>query len=206
MSKKVFTNVLIFLFALALLNSCGTRRRAQKPYDVTLEKGVLINGIRWAAYNVDAPGTFTANAEDAGMFFQWNRQKGWNATDEEVDDWDYSIDTGTKWYAQNDPCPQGWRVPTAEELHSLQLNSEETVKNGVVGQLFGIAPHQIFLPAVGFRSGTGMLDGVEESGIIWSNTQYNSEKAVVFGFDDEYAGVGVFWRSVGLSVRCVAKN
>ena len=197
--------ILFTLFALAFLTNCGTRKKSAQSY-IEIEQGVLINGVRWATHNVDAPGTFTTNPEDAGMFFQWNRRKGWNATDEEVPNWDYSIDTGTKWYAHNDPCPPGWRVPTQEELYSLQTDSEKAVKNGVVGYFFGVAPNRIFLPAVGFRSGTGMLDDVEEGSIIWSNTQYNSEKAVIFGFDDEYVGVGSFWRSLGLSVRCVAKK
>ncbi|MDR0873068.1 MAG: hypothetical protein LBN27_06320, partial [Prevotellaceae bacterium] len=32
--------------------------------------GVLINGVVWAKYNVDAPGTFAATPESAGKFYQ----------------------------------------------------------------------------------------------------------------------------------------
>lgn len=42
---------------------------------------VEINGVCWATRNVDAPGTFTQNPEDAGMLYQWNRKTAWNVTD-----------------------------------------------------------------------------------------------------------------------------
>ena len=42
---------------------------------------VTINGIRWATRNVDMPGTFVANREDAGMFFQRHKRVGWSSTD-----------------------------------------------------------------------------------------------------------------------------
>ena len=42
---------------------------------------VIINGVKWATCNVDAPGTFAAAPESAGMFYQWNRKIGWSATD-----------------------------------------------------------------------------------------------------------------------------
>ena len=54
----------------------------KKDSDVTnptLNKRVVINGVRWATCNVDAPGNFAANPEDAGMFYQWNRKVGWSA-------------------------------------------------------------------------------------------------------------------------------
>ena len=43
----------------------------------TTDTGVVINGVKWATRNVDIPGTFAANPEDAGMFYQWNRKIGW---------------------------------------------------------------------------------------------------------------------------------
>jgi len=40
--------------------------------DPYTDAGVIINGIKWATRNVDMPGTFAANPEDAGMFYQWD--------------------------------------------------------------------------------------------------------------------------------------
>ena len=181
---------------------------------ITKEDGVVINGVRWATRNVDAPGTFAQNPEDAGMFFQWNRRKGWNATDEEVEGWDSSISEGTKWYAENDPCPDGWRVPTYDELRSLVSLAYTsiflTTKNGIDGLLFGNAPNQIFLPAVGFRSPfhNGALRSTGRSARFWSNTAvYEFEfDAWNLPFNIDAVGVGLnFSRfSWGFSIRCVA--
>ncbi len=43
------------------------------------EDGVEIDGIIWAKYNVDAPGTFAKTPESSGRFYQWNN-KGINLT------------------------------------------------------------------------------------------------------------------------------
>ena len=77
--------ITITLSILALLASCGTRGDNNCP--TTHDYGVLINGVRWATRNVDTPDTFAENPESAGMLFQWNRRKGWNAADEEVENW-----------------------------------------------------------------------------------------------------------------------
>jgi uncharacterized protein (TIGR02145 family) len=42
--------------------------------------GVLIGDVIWATRNVDAPGTFAATPESAGMFYQWNNKVGWSIT------------------------------------------------------------------------------------------------------------------------------
>jgi hypothetical protein len=188
------------------------------------DKGVLINGIRWATRNVNKPGTFADTPECSGMLFQWNRKKAWNAVDEEVEGWDNSIPTGTEWYAKNDPCPEGWRVPTREEIQSLNdAGSEWTTQNGVYGHLLGITPNQIFLPIAGFRFICGLLNA-GDYGIYWSSTKRvekvsSNELFVIDGdewftdiwsvdawvllFNNDYTEVS--WNSiaVGRSIRCV---
>jgi len=153
------------------------------------ENGVNINGVIWATRNVDAPGTFAENPEDAGMFYQWNRKEG-------VTFWDNSIPDVTKWEDVNCPCPDGWRLPTAQELHDIRVNSSWTTQNGVNGRLFGIAPNQIFMPAAGW------LDGLESSphnagaiGYYWSSMRYgyyfgvqDEDGAHAFTFGSENAG------------------
>ena len=173
----------------------------------THDEGVVINGVRWATRNVDAPGTFAPYPESPGMFFQWNRRKGWNATDRYVEGWDNSTPTGTKWYAENDPCPAGWRVPTREELQSLyDSGSAWVIFNEIGGLLFGINPNQFFLPATGARSNLdGTISRIGVTGTYWSS----SGESNVFGFGLEFNNSeGVmfgFGRAIGLSIRCVAK-
>ena len=235
MTKKIFF-ILPFL-ALAFLTSCGARRTTPPTADpFTTDPGVTINGITWATRNVDAPGTFAANPESAGMFFQWNRPYGWRATFHYTDiyvffdnwnayirvptqrwnptigwenvSWDSSIPEGTKWYAENDPCPEGWRVPTEDELRSLlNVGIEWTRINGRNGRLYGTAPYQIFLPASNWRNSNGTLGGGDVWGNYWSSTQSNHERrAWVFGFSNPHIYAGSDWRCRGMSVRCVKIN
>ena len=170
---------------------------------------VRIRGLRWATRNVDTPGTFTENPEDFGMLFQWNNKNGRYATDEIEGSWIDRAAIGTAWYPENDPCPQGWRVPTLEELRDLygfgsRWQSEWAVKNGVNGRLFGIAPNQIFLPAAGrFDNESETLRNVGERGSYWTNLQTNS-LAWHFHFSEENSGTDPGWVLHWRSVRCVA--
>jgi len=186
----------------------------------TGERGVLINGVRWATCNVAAPGTFAAKPEDAGMFYQWNRRKAWPVTGK-VSGWDSSKPTGSVWTKANDPSPAGWRVPTLDEVKKLldkdKVNHKWTTVNGVKGRRFTdkATGNSIFLPAVGCRYSDGTLDegylrgdgtpsGLKD-GYYWSGTQYDN--ALGFCYEPDYAGLNNCYESRrGYSVRPVADN
>ena len=182
-------------------------------------EGVVIDGVRWATRNVDAPGTFAASPESAGMLYQWNRRLGWSSTDPLVNseggtEWDRTIAQGSEWTAINDPCPAGWRLPTYDELSSL-LNvgvNIWTIINNVEGRIFGTAPNQIFLPAANQRSGIwGGLHrgGWDPGGYYWSSSvriENSNRYAYFLSFTiNDPHGVsrgGIFFDA--RSVRCVA--
>ena len=185
---------------------------------VTSAKWVEINGIKWAKFNVNMPGTFAANPEDAGMFYQWNRKVGWSSTDPMINSnggttWDTTGAEGTIWEKANDPCPVGWRVPTFSELESLiDAASQWTTVNDVTGRIFGSDTQTLFLPASGHRciALVGGLHYVDTTGYYWSSSIDYSNGAYNLGFtnisvsigDHEGNGSG---RSAGFSVRCVAE-
>ena len=215
MKKITLTLITLAFFA----TSCNqvTRRQAQTTIyqNPTYDAGVVINGIRWATRNVDTPGTFAPTPESAGMFFQWNRRKGWNSVDEEVEGWGNFDHTGTKWYAKNDPCPEGWRVPTYKELRSLQnAGSERSCLNGVHGCFLGTAPNQIFLPATAFRSGDGGILFNDLCGTYWSGTRDSSDTAWFLTFACDFlpldfgcdVNITADWWKHAFSIRCVAIN
>jgi len=149
----------------------------------TLSEFVLINGIKWATCNVDAPGTFAANPEAPGMFYQWNRKVGWSATNPIKNSngsttWDNSVAAGNTWTKANDPCPPGWRVPTVTEYENLaKTGSKWTTENGIKGRIFGSGNNTLFLPAVGGRHfSDGTLSRVGSLGYYWSSTPYPDRK------------------------------
>ena len=191
-----------------------------RVYDPTYDAGVIINDITWSTRNVNAPGTFTANPQGAGMFYQWNRRVGWSSTNPMVNSdggtvWNSSIPTSTTWERANDPCPQGWRIPTLQEFQSLNSAGITWTENwngtGVNGHLYGTSPNQIFLPAAGWRpGGFGTLTYVGTYGHYWSSTQNVSAGAWTLQFSNSGSNVissgnlfGI--RVSGHSVRCVAE-
>ena len=171
----------------------------------TTDPGVVINGIRWATRNVDMPGTFAQHPHDAGMLFQWNRHQGWASTGF-VTGWDVTVPIGTAWYAANDPCPQGWRVPTQQELQSLNnADAGWIMHNGVNGRLFGTAPNQLFLPATALRGTFGTLQVVGYWGCYWSSTANDASSGWHLWFTSDHSLVTTTSRAVGFSVRCVSE-
>jgi uncharacterized protein (TIGR02145 family) len=212
MNKKIFTIAVVSIITIGLFTSCEKDDELILPDDIT--RGVEINGVRWATRNVDAPGTFTANPQSAGMFYQWNRATGWSAINPMINSngdnvWDNSAPTGNEWENANDPCPQGWRVPTSAELQSLTNAKQKWATVGSVnGMLFGTAPNLIFLPAAGYRNseGDGLLTHNGSYGYYWSNTQGNNWMSwSLMHFDDANADMYYSVKADGLSVRCVAE-
>ena len=224
--KKSIITLIIFAFA---LSSCGIFRKTETHPDPRTHdegEGVVINGVRWATRNVDMPGTFAETPESVGMFFQWNNKRAWSAVDERVEGWRGIEARGTAWYAENDPCPAGWRVPTHEELQSLvDAENEWVTQNGVYGRLFGTAPYQVFLPVTAWRRGRGMLGGINAGGFYWSSTMSNPlietlafetlafRTAYFLQVLNEYNECGYigYWvsstnRANGFAIRCVSIN
>ena len=118
---KKFTLTLFFgfcLFAFAV--------RAQVANTDTTDVGVLINGVVWATRNVDAPGTFVKTTAHIGMRYQYNIRVGWRyfgqnnvlGTDGSTVI-NHTPNYNPTWEAANDPCPNGWRIPTIMEAQSL---------------------------------------------------------------------------------------
>ena len=207
----------ITLFILALFTSCGVRRTVV-PDSTTFDEGVVKKGVRWATRNVDMPGTFAETPECFGMLFQWNRIKGWNRDERGWWDNRHYIQAGTEWEKANDPCPQGWRVPTWEELRSLRRVADEWItQNGVNGRLFGTAPNQIFLPATDWHfcpyCSDANDDGDVRAGAYWSSEThiwYNGVRQRLVHYllftSDFLQTRNIVPSGSLISIRCVAKN
>ena len=178
---------------------------------------ITINGVKWALGNVNTPGTFAENPEDAGMFYQWNRKVAWSFTDLPINSeggtiWDETIPTGSAWVKANDPCPAGWRLPTLDDIEKL-LNKEKvsnawTAVNGINGRRFfdNATGNSIFLPAAGYlHHSDGTLRHVGMLGYYWSSSMYDSDQAYTLYFFSNAVSNSNSSRVGGFSVRCVAE-
>ena len=201
--------------AIVIFNSCSKDDDGGTGIKVPKE-GVLINGVVWAKYNVDAPGTFAATPESPGMFYQWNSKVGWRHNDpltpsDGTSTWNSSWNGNgaTTWEKANDPCPPGWRMPTQSELESLASSGIIwTTVNGVDGRRFGSDSNTIFLPAAGNRyENDGVLHSVDDAGFYWSNTVFDSySRSLFFYRNDVLPSYFGYSRSYGMSCRCVTEK
>lgn len=130
----------------------------------------------------------------------------------------------------NDPCPYGWRVPTAEELSVLELSAEEDntaleIAKRQYGWHLSDGVSSYFYPACGRRrysdgkvENMNYKDGVYPSipepweGHYWTSSATTDGKAISLYFDlttSRSALINKFvksqprFRANGLQVRCV---
>jgi len=172
---------------------------------------VKINGVAWATRNVDAPGTFAARSEDAGMFYQWNRKTGWPAADA-VSGWDNSYPAGNTWEKSNNPCPDGWRLPTLADIQKLcdesNVSSEWIIQNGIPGRKFTdkTTENFIFLPAPGYHSSfDGKPFNAGTLGNYWSSSTASGNLSYYLYFSGNLANWNFVGRHYGRYVRAVAE-
>jgi len=146
-------------------------------------------------------------------------------------DWRSPQDS-TLWYnngkTANDPCPQGWRVPTTIEMRSI-MNGNTTaifsipatgytgtsdntwVWNDAVGTTRGwlITPSgsttpTLFLPAAGYRYyNSSALNGMNSLGYYWSSSANDTNADYMYFTGTSVGPANYANRAYGASIRCV---
>jgi len=95
------------------------------------EVGVEINGVTWATRNVGAFGTFASNHfDDYGKYYQFNYPIGFPSTNPNYLVVRRPSEFGYfefDWDLANDPSPEGWRIPTIDEMDALYQSGHRWV-------------------------------------------------------------------------------
>jgi uncharacterized protein (TIGR02145 family) len=200
----------------------GPRRLFSENNDTSIREGVVINGVEWAQYNIDRAGAFVKNPEDSGWTYQWNSNRAeFNMTQSTAGLLPASFFTnypiGSLWEKIKDPSPQGWRVPTQEEVISLldtsKVSNEWTTLNGVTGRKFTdrFSGESIFIPAAGRwfacpDSGERNLRKMDigTGGYYWTATGQGEFGAATFEFDSNGVSLQTSHRTMTYMIRPVA--
>ena len=184
----------------------------------------------WADANVAQPGTFVPKPDMHTEFYQWNQpNKAWPSGGNISGTWPTGI-TAPAWTAT--PCPEGWRLPTVEEilaLHNLTGNvngrsgywaASGERGNAVAGRFYGVTSERgqaaggctlpgnmvgcIFLSASGRRNpATGGYGSHDVTGYYWSSTQADATNGRRLEFNSGGSYNGGIEKSYGFTIRCV---
>lgn len=201
---------------------------------VVLGKAVLIDSKIWAPVNCG----YTADKLHYGKLYQWGRKDGLFFNSEEgeliVNDgkplypkdavantyyvsWDADKNqqawggSDGKTKTEQDPCPEGWRVPTLSELQSLTREYDwefggSATPHGMSGMFVGSNPGGTFLPAAGRHYPWGQSEDRENYGYYWSTSGVYAGAARYLKFDTGWPNTNYDDYSYAFSVRCIKIN
>jgi hypothetical protein len=178
--------------------------------------GVCIAGVMWAKYNVDEPGSFTANIYDPGKVYQFNSPIPYPPYGPTT--WTVTAATYTDgWVAENDPCPSGWHIATNANWNLLSQHSSrrllDTSLFGISGTLVCVRPScmptlkmtdALFLPAVSPRPYSTAGPSNSSYYVTWLPALVSSNPHVLY-FS---SWIESLWWSVtaACTLRCVQDN
>ncbi len=120
----------------------------------------------------------------------------------------------------NDPCPDGWRMPTRAEWVAIMTttnntqsrtgswtNSETNYRTGLLLTPVGSSSATIYLPAAGYRGpSNGALSYRGSGGCYWSSTQVSNTGGYHLYFYSSSVDPQLYnSKSNGYSIRCVVE-
>ncbi|AQW92971.1 fibrobacter succinogenes major paralogous domain-containing protein [Elizabethkingia anophelis] len=161
---------------------------------------------------------FTASSSIFGAKYQWGRSApaisqatdisntsyitGWNSAPAPNTSWSNAVKT------VNDPCPNGYRLPTTTEWRGVLANNNITRTGDWSGSGYGNAikvGDNLLLPATGYRTpGDGTLSP-RYDGYYWSSTFAGSVYGGVLYFNQSIQAVNDTDMPRGINIRCIAQ-
>jgi len=203
----------------------GIRRLFQSENKTNVAReGIVINGVEWAPYNVDRDGAFVGKSEDSGWTYQWNSKRAEFSMAQVTAGllpagFFTNYPKGNSWEREKDPSPEGWRVPTLEEVRSLfdtsKVLNEWTLVNGITGRKFidRSTGESIFIPAAGkwfadIDAGERALrkTDIGTGGYYWTASAQGDFNAVTFEFNQGSSSINTQHRTMTFMIRPVKDN
>jgi uncharacterized protein (TIGR02145 family) len=107
----------------------------------------------------------------------------------------WNVPTGQSTIVNNNPCPEGFRVPTAAELQTETQNWKYPDARGAIES-------PLKWPLAGERS-FGIVVSEGTTGNVWSADDDGGDQSYSLVFSNSLVGVGQGDRAIGKSVRCI---
>ncbi|MDR1861089.1 MAG: hypothetical protein LBR06_09250 [Bacteroidales bacterium] len=160
----------------------------------------------WAVRNADEDNEFVGSPEHSGKLFQWNSYIAYEVAGV-IGSWDSSWEGGfgtpgifDTWQDAQNPCPEGWRVPTKDEATTLlSIGIGATVSfNSVDCYKRTNNDHILYFPKTQYRNASGTV--VSGDSFYWTNASGDPDDTAAVAFNSALTDKD---RAFGLSVRCV---
>lgn len=187
------------------------------PRDGKVYKTTKITGsnITWMAENLnfDFRNSVTSYNDDQRFkYYTWDRRRrsevygieeSWIYRGEK--DFDKRYGRLYTWYAAQDACPPGWRLPSIKEWDWLIRSFSPTIayKNLSMGGVSG------FDVQLGGKFGIyANFSNLNKVGSYWMITDVDLKSAFNYSFieSDQKISLGYTWKTAGLSCRCVLEE
>ena len=101
-------------------------------------------------------------------------------------------------HGRNNPCPEGFRLPTDEEWEEERLSWKTNDAAGAFG-----SPLKLTLAGVRNYGDGGLVSHTVSHGIYWSSSHRDTPSARILFLQPDNAAMGLTSRANGYSVRCI---